>query len=116
MPSTLPLVLAAVHRLDAGAEDLGEVRRVVQREGDHGGREIRQADADHRHERQGEVDEQQLQHQRRAAHQPDIAVDQARQRAPARDARQRQHQAQRHRQASVMKNSVRVTWAPCAIG
>ena len=91
-------VLAAVDRLDAGAEDLGEIGRVVQREGHHRRREVGQADSHHRHERQREVDEQHLQHERRAAHQPDVAIDQLADEAPFGDPQQRQHQAQRHGQ------------------
>jgi len=92
------VVLAAVDRLDAGAQDFGEVGGVVEREGDDRGRIVRQPHADHRHEGQGVVDEQQLQHQRRAAHQPDEAADRVAQRREARQPRQRQRQPQRQRQ------------------
>ena len=48
------LVLPLRHRLDTRAEDLREVRRVVQRESQEGRRDVRQADADHR---QRKIDE-----------------------------------------------------------
>src|SRR5450830_47811 len=76
-------VLATVNGLDTGAEDFRKIGRVVQHEGEDRRRKIGQSHTNDRNERQGKVDEQHLQHQRRTAHQPDIAVDQATQKAKA---------------------------------
>src|SRR3954469_6611797 len=57
------------HRLDARPEDLRHVRAVVEAEGDDGGRDGRQDDAGLR---EREVDEEDLEEQRRAAEERDV--------------------------------------------
>ena len=59
--------------LDAAAEDLGEIRRVVQREGQYRSVHAVQIDAGQR--RNSEIDREDLQHQRRTAHHEDIQRD-----------------------------------------
>ena len=63
-------VLPDRNGLDAAAEDLGKICRVVQREGQDGGVHAIQIHAGQC--RDGEIDGENLKHQRRAAHHEDI--------------------------------------------
>ena len=70
MPSACAAsLLAARHGLDAGTEDLGHVGAVVEAERDDPGRDRREDDAGLR---QGEIDEEDLDEQRRAADERDV--------------------------------------------
>ena len=77
---TMPgLLLALGNALDAAAEDLGEIARVIENERD-GGREeapgfAAAPDVFAQHKAGKIIEHQQLEHQRRAAHDPDDEAD-----------------------------------------
>ena len=86
------LKLTARHCLYARTEDLGEVGSVVEDEGKQCCRDVGEQDADHR---QGKVDKEQLQHERRAAHDPDVDFEDAAERPKVRKPSERDKEPQR---------------------
>lgn len=93
-----PFVLTAADGLDAPAENLREVRRVIGHEGDDGRREIIDLDGDARNHGQAVINEEDLEHERRAPHDVDIKLRDAPHEAEPGEAHQREQHAARKRQ------------------
>ena len=82
------MLFRSVDGFDAAAENFAEIRRVIECERDARGREPshREVRPDDRYVRQPEIEEKQLKHQRRPAHQENVT---ARDPAQRRDLRRR---------------------------
>lgn len=90
-----PFVLAAADGLDAPAENLREVRRVVRHEGDDGRGEIVDLYGHTGNHGQAVVNEENLEHERRAPHDVDVKFRDAPQKAEPGEAHQREQHAAR---------------------
>ena len=92
-------ILPLVDGEQSAAEDLCKIGRIVQRERKHRRREAAHAQilADAGDERQAEIEEKELEHQRRAAHDEDIRLRDPFDRAEATVGTQRDQEAQRQR-------------------